>query len=51
MNATISTLRESPGVWRLAWKVAQHRPRTFWFGWALFVLFFTFPVATGWPCL
>ena len=48
MNARPSTLREAPGVWRLAWKVAQHRPRTFWLGWALFVLFFTFPVATGW---
>ncbi len=37
-----------PGVWRLAWRVAQHRPRAFWAGWGLFVLFFTFPVLTGW---
>ncbi len=37
-----------PGVWRLAWQVAQHRPRAFWGGWGLFVLFFTFPVLTGW---
>ena len=37
-----------PGVWRLAWRVAQHRPRAFWGGWILFVLFFTFPVLTGW---
>lgn len=35
-------------VWRLAWRTANHRPRTFWLGWSLFVLFFTFPVAIGW---
>ncbi len=35
-------------VWRLTWRASQHRPRTFWLGWGLFVLFFTFPVATGW---
>ncbi|MEZ5224472.1 MAG: ABC transporter ATP-binding protein [Ilumatobacteraceae bacterium] len=37
-----------PNVWALAWRAAQHRRRTFWIGWGLFVLFFTFPVATGW---
>ncbi|MGB8860097.1 MAG: ABC transporter ATP-binding protein [Ilumatobacteraceae bacterium] len=41
-------MKTTPGVWRLAWRVSQHRPRTFWLGWGLFVLFFTFPVATGW---
>ena len=35
-------------VWRLAWRASQHRPRTFWLGWTLFVMFFTFPVAIGW---
>jgi ATP-binding cassette subfamily B protein len=35
-------------VWRLAWRASQHEPRTFWLGWAAFVLFFTFPIATGW---
>ncbi len=35
-------------VWKLAWRASQHRARTFWLGWSLFVLFFTFPVATGW---
>jgi ATP-binding cassette subfamily B protein len=35
-------------VWRLAWRASQHRARTFWLGWTLFVLFFTFPVAIGW---
>ena len=30
-------------VWRLAWRVSQHRPREFWLGWALFVVFFTMP--------
>ena len=37
-----------PGVWRLAWRVTQHRPRTFWLGWLLFVMFFTFPVLGDW---
>lgn len=35
------------GVWRLAWRVSQHEPRSFWFGWAAFVLFFTAPALTG----
>ncbi len=35
-------------VWHLAWRASQHRPRTFWLGWTLFVMFFTFPVAIGW---
>jgi len=35
-------------VWRLAWRVSQHEPRSFWSGYLLFVLFFTFPVLTGW---
>ena len=34
-------------VWRLAWRVSQHRPREFWVGWALFVVFFTMPAITG----
>ena len=35
------------GVWGLAWSVAQHRPREFWLGWFLFVVFFTMPAITG----
>ena len=35
-------------VWQLAWRVSQHERRTFWLGWALFVLFFIIPVAIGW---
>jgi ATP-binding cassette subfamily B protein len=35
-------------VWQLAWRVSQHERRTFWVGWALFVLFFIIPVAIGW---
>jgi ATP-binding cassette subfamily B protein len=34
-------------VWRLAWRVSQHRPREFWIGWSLFVVFFTMPAVTG----
>ena len=40
-------MSRSPGVWRLAWRVTQHRPAAFWIGWGLFTLFFTFPVLTG----
>ncbi|MEA3183653.1 MAG: ATP-binding cassette, subfamily bacterial [Ilumatobacteraceae bacterium] len=35
-------------VWRLGWRVSQHEPRSFWGGYLLFVLFFTFPVLSGW---
>jgi ATP-binding cassette subfamily B protein len=35
-------------LWRLAWRVTRHEPRTVWSGWGLFVLFFTFPVLSGW---
>ena len=35
-------------VWRLSWKVSQHQARTFWLGWALFILFFIIPVGIGW---
>ncbi len=38
----------STDVWRLAWRVSQHRSRTFWLGWSLFVLFFCWPVLGGW---
>ncbi|MFM2077543.1 MAG: hypothetical protein RJA49_1433, partial [Actinomycetota bacterium] len=41
-------MKQGPGVWRLAWRVSQHRPGAFWLGWGLFVLFFTFPVLNGW---
>jgi ATP-binding cassette subfamily B protein len=34
-------------VWRLSWRVSQHRPRDFWVGSGLFVLFFAMPAATG----
>jgi len=34
-------------VWALAWRVALHRPREFWLGWFLFVVFFSMPAATG----
>ena len=35
-------------VWRLGWRVSQHEPRSFWAGYLMFVLFFTFPVLSGW---
>jgi ATP-binding cassette subfamily B protein len=34
-------------VWSLSWKVSQHEPRSFWLGWALFIVFFTLPAAVG----
>jgi ATP-binding cassette subfamily B protein len=36
-----------PNVWALAWRASQHRPREFWVGWALFVVFFTMPAISG----
>jgi ATP-binding cassette subfamily B protein len=36
-----------PNVWALAWRVSQHRPREFWTGWGLFVVFFTMPAISG----
>ncbi len=36
-----------PNVWSLAWRVSQHRPREFWLGWLLFVVFFTMPAISG----
>jgi ATP-binding cassette subfamily B protein len=35
-------------VWKLSWRVSQHDPRSFWFGWLCFVIFFSLPAATGW---
>ncbi len=35
-------------IWRLGWRVSQHEPRSFWAGYVLFVMFFTFPVLSGW---
>jgi len=34
-------------VWKLTWRVSQHRPREFWWGWSLFVVFFMMPAITG----
>ncbi len=35
------------GVWRLAWRISQHKPKQIWLGTGLFVLFFCFPALTG----
>jgi ATP-binding cassette subfamily B protein len=34
-------------VWRIAWRVSQHEPRSFWLGWITFVLFFMAPAVSG----
>jgi len=44
---TDPALKPVDGVWGLAWRVAQHRPKEFWLGWFLFVVFFTMPAITG----
>ena len=41
MTATTTRARQQLGLWRLAWRVSQHEPRSFWLGWAAFVVFFT----------
>jgi ATP-binding cassette subfamily B protein len=49
MSSDLSTAIPEPtdNVWRLAWRVSQHRPREFWWGWSLFVVFFMMPAVTG----
>ena len=51
MTLAVPALRRdassSVPVWSLAWKVAQHRPREFWIGGGLFILFFVTPALTG----
>ena len=42
-----TTVDEVPNVWALAWRVSQHRPKEFWIGWLLFVVFFTMPAISG----
>ena len=34
-------------MWRLAWRVSQHRPREYWFGASMWILFFLTPAITG----
>jgi len=40
-------MKQQPGVWRLSWRMSQHKPKPLWIGTALFVVFFCFPVLTG----
>lgn len=48
MTATAIGSDTAPiSVWRLAWRVSQHEPRSFWLGWGAFVLFFAAPAITG----
>ncbi len=41
------TPRSEPSIWALVWKVANHEPRTFWWGSGLFTLFFMLPAVIG----
>jgi ATP-binding cassette subfamily B protein len=41
------SLADVPNVWALAWRVSQHRPKEFWLGWFLFVVFFMMPAISG----
>ena len=43
----IATSEPTDNVWKLAWRVSQHRPHEFWWGWSLFVVFFMMPAITG----
>jgi ATP-binding cassette subfamily B protein len=47
IDRSASSTAEASGIWRLTWRVAQHRPREFWVGWLLFVVFFSMPAITG----
>ncbi len=44
---TTATTTTTLPVWRLAWRVSQHEPRSFWLGWAAFVVFFSLPALNG----
>jgi ATP-binding cassette subfamily B protein len=35
-------------AFRVAWRVAHHRPKLFWFAWALWASFFSLPALSGW---
>src|SRR5262245_59911730 len=45
--STDTLAQDAVNVWRLAWRVTKHEPRTVWIGWITFVLFFTMPAAAG----
>jgi ATP-binding cassette, subfamily B, bacterial len=34
-------------IWRLSWRLSQHRPKEFWVGSTLFIIFFMLPAVTG----
>lgn len=34
-------------IWRIAWRAANHEPRSFWFGWLAFIVYFGMPALTG----
>jgi ATP-binding cassette subfamily B protein len=38
---------DSMNVWRLSWRVSQHRRKEFWIGSSLFIYFFIAPAFTG----
>jgi ATP-binding cassette subfamily B protein len=47
LDQTVTGPDREVSVWRLAWKVAHHEPRSFWLGMVLFVGFFAMPAAVG----
>jgi ATP-binding cassette subfamily B protein len=48
MTALIDPHETGPlPIWRIAWRAAQHEPRSFWLGWLAFVVFFSMPALTG----
>jgi ATP-binding cassette, subfamily B, bacterial len=47
MTATLEPTPKGLPIWRIAWRVSQHEPRSFWLGWLAFVVFFSLPALTG----
>ena len=45
-SPSVPTAADLP-IWRIAWRAAQHEPRSFWVGWLAFVVFFSIPALTG----
>jgi ATP-binding cassette subfamily B protein len=46
VTATVEPAHDLP-IWRIAWRVSQHEPRSFWLAWALWVVYFSLPALTG----
>ncbi len=47
MTATLEPAPKGLPIWRIAWRVSQHEPRSFWLAWLAWVVFFSMPALSG----